>query len=270
MKMPMRGALPVLVILFPLFAAAAGERISTEVTVEPFDRVEVGGAVRLAIVQGDTPFLRVSAPEEVMPRTRIEQADGTLTLGCKGDPWGWFNWGGDNCDVLFEVRTPALKGLSIRGSSEVALGDMQSGDLRLEVGGAAHFMADRMHFANFDADIAGAADVSIAALEAREMNMTLSGSCDASIAELKVDTLAVNASGASHFETSKPGRAQWVRVEVDGASSYKGRSVAAAHVEVNASGASRAEVHASESLKARSHGASDIEYGGEPSQMEIH
>jgi hypothetical protein len=264
-----RCSLLFLVVFAAPWTFAGDGRVSRDVDVGYFDRIEVSDAVHVTVSRGDTPAVRVTADESAMSRIRAEQSGETLSLGYKDDSWSWFDWGWENgADVLFEVQVRDLKALFVSGASRVALGDMESGDLRLKIAGAAHFTGDHLRFADVDAEIAGAADVRIGALETRRASMKISGSSDIVINTLSSDALTVSTAGASEFKASA-GRAEHVTVDVEGASSYKGRNIAAAHVKVRANGASRAEVHADESLQAESHGASDIEYSGEPAELEV-
>lgn len=271
MKTWIHSTLLIPIMLFSMFVFGAGDQISRDIPVKHFDRIEVGGAVRLIIVQAETPALRVTTTDKMTDRIKIRQSGDELHLGIKTEKWSWFNWGyGRNRDdVLFEVRMPELKILHAGGATMVKLHDMQSGDLDLQFDGASKLTADKMSFGEISANISGASRVNISALNAEKMRMDLSGASETTFGGLQIDTLKLGLSGASRVNVSATGQAKYVTVGLSGASKYHGEKLIADHVEINASGASEAVVHAEKSLKAGTSGASHIEYSGKPESVDV-
>lgn len=266
-----RCILSVLLLFAAPWAFAGEARVSRAVDVGYFDRLDISGAVRVTIEPGNTPWARVTAAESVMSAVRVERSGETLHLGWQGDnltwlkPWDWF----DNHDVLFEVRLPALKALTVSGASDVVLADMRSGELDLNVSGASKIRAGNVVFESVKAQLSGAADIDIEALEAGEVAWRVWGSSNTGFDRLKARALAVDAAGASDFQVFGSGSVQSLIVNVAGAAGYYGHKLKADEAVVKAVGASRAEVHAARSLKAESIGASNVEYSGNPVGVEI-
>jgi hypothetical protein len=181
-----------------LFAAllivgcGGGDRITQTREVGPFDRLDVSGSIDVEVVPGNGREVRVYAGEKVIDRVRTESSEGVLHVDVHDrgivigpDPLG---------DVRVEISAPTLQGVSIDGSGDVKLTDVDVQALELEVDGAADIDAsgsvDRL-----TATIQGAGDANLAALATRTAVVVVEGAADA---DLNVsDSLDVTIEGAA-------------------------------------------------------------------------
>jgi len=112
----------------------------------------------------------------------------------------------------------------------------------------------------------GAADVEVNNYTGDALEVTSSGASKVHLNNIKAKSFMAFVSGASKIIAS--GQANKQKINLSGASDYKGYNFRTEHSNVTSSGASNAFIHAIRSLKAHASGASDIRYHGHPEILE--
>ena len=183
---------PLLVLALLVVACGGGERITETRDVAPFDRLVVEDSVDVAVVPGDSREVRVYAGEKVIDRVHTDSVGGVLRVDVRDrgivigeDPLG---------DARVEVSAGTLRGVTVEGSSDVNLSDLDADALQLDVADAADVDAtgsvDRL-----TATIQGAGDANLADLAVRSAVVVAK---DAADADLNVsDSLDVTVNGAA-------------------------------------------------------------------------
>jgi hypothetical protein len=155
-----------------------------------FDRVELAGAARVVLVQGERDQAFIHGDPEVQKSVEVELADRQLIIRPTG---GWKFWHSKKLFVQVEMRE--LKQLSVSGASDVhAPGPLRSDQLRLSISGAGSARLDQ--------------------LQARQLTFHISGAGDGQLGG-QVDDLALQISGKGRV-TAERLQAQRARVNVSG------------------------------------------------------
>jgi hypothetical protein len=201
-------------MLIPLLAlvllgCGGGDRITQTREVAPFDRLDIEDGVDVKVVPGDAREVRVYAGEDVIDRVHTESSDGVLHVDIRDrgivigdDPLG---------DARVEVSASALRSVSIGGTSDVKLTDVDVEELELDVEGAGDIDAsgtvDRL-----SATIEGAGNANLSHLAVRTAVVVVEGAGDA---DLNVsDSLDVTIEGAA--DVTYRGDPQ-IRSDIEGA-----------------------------------------------------
>jgi Putative auto-transporter adhesin, head GIN domain len=201
-------------MLIPLLAlvllgCGGGDRITQTREVAPFDRLDIEDGVDVKVVPGDAREVRVYAGEDVIDRVHTESSDGVLHVDIRDrgivigdDPLG---------DARVEVSASALRSVSIGGTSDVKLTDVDVEELELDVEGAGDIDAsgtvDRL-----SATIEGAGNANLSNLAVRTAVVVVEGAGDA---DLNVsDSLDVTIEGAA--DVTYRGDPQ-IRSDIEGA-----------------------------------------------------
>jgi hypothetical protein len=168
--------LPLGLALLVVAGCGGGERITQARDVAPFDRLEVADSVDVEVVPGDGRKVEVYGGEDVLDRVETESRGGVLRIDVRDrgivigpDPLG---------DVRVQVSASSLDAVTIGGSSDVALGELELPELVLEIEGAADVeasgTADRL-----TATIQGAGDADLSDLAVRSATVVVQGAADA-------------------------------------------------------------------------------------------
>ncbi|MDR7333316.1 head GIN domain-containing protein [Roseateles asaccharophilus] len=155
-----------------------------------FDRVELGGAARVVIVQGERDQAFIAGDADVQKGVAVELHGRQLVIRPAG---GWKFWHTDKLFVQVEMRQ--LRQLSVSGASDVhAPGPLRTDQLRLTISGAANVRLDQ--------------------LDARQLTFGISGAGDGQLGG-RVDDLALQISGKGKVIADRL-QAQKARVNVSG------------------------------------------------------
>ena len=167
-------------LLALVFAAGCGggDRVTQSRSVAPFERLVVADSLDVEVVPGDGREVHVYGGEDVLDRVVTESSGGVLRIDIRDrgivlgdDPLG---------DARVQVAASELDGVTIEGSGDVDLGDLDLPELILAVEGAgeveASGTADRL-----DVTIQGAGDVNLADLAVRTATIVVQGAGDAHV-----------------------------------------------------------------------------------------
>jgi hypothetical protein len=155
-----------------------------------FDRVELAGAARVVLVQGERDQVFIAGDEDVQRGVRVDLAGKQLIVHPDG---GWKFWNSDKLFVQVEVRQ--LRQLSVSGASDVHVpGPLRADRLRLTISGAGVVRMDQ--------------------LQARELTFGISGAGDGQLGG-RVDELSLQISGKGKVVADRL-QAQRARVAVSG------------------------------------------------------
>lgn len=156
----------------------------------PFDRLELAGAARVLLVQGDRDQAFIAGNDEVQQGVEVELADRQLVIRPAG---GWKFWHSSKLFVQVEMRD--LKALSLSGASDLhAPGPLKTDQLKLSISGAGLARLDQ--------------------LQAHQLVFAISGAGDGQLGG-RVDDMALQISGKGKVVADRL-KAQRARVSVSG------------------------------------------------------
>lgn len=155
-----------------------------------FDRLELGSAARVVVVQGERDQAFIAGDDEAQKGVEVQLAGRQLVIRPAG---GWKIWRSGKLFVQVEVRD--LRQLSVSGASDVLVpGPLRTDELLLNISGAGSVRLDQ--------------------LEARKLVFTISGAGDAQLGG-HVDEMALQIHGKGKVIADRL-QAQRARVSVGG------------------------------------------------------
>ncbi|MFT7775974.1 head GIN domain-containing protein [Roseateles sp.] len=155
-----------------------------------FDRLELGGAARVVLVQGDRDQAFIAGDDEAQKGVEVELADRQLVIRPTG---GWKIWRNGKLFVQVEMRD--LRQLSVSGASDVqAPGPVRADQLKLSISGAGNVRLDQLDARQLVFTISGAGDAQLGG-HVGEMALQISGKGKVIADRLQAQRARVNVSG---------------------------------------------------------------------------
>lgn len=155
-----------------------------------FDRLELGGAARVVLVQGDRDQAFIAGDAEVQQGVQVELADRQLVIRPNG---GWKFWHSHKLFVQVEMRQ--LRQLSVSGASDVhAPGPLQTDQLKLSISGAGIVRLDQLQARQLVFGISGAGEGQFGG-RVEELALQISGKGKVTADRLQAQRARVNVSG---------------------------------------------------------------------------
>lgn len=156
----------------------------------PFDRVELAGAARVTLIQGDKDLVFVAGDSDVQRNVEVELSDRQLVVRPGG---GWKFWNSSRVNVYIEMRQ--LNQLTISGASDVlAPGPLNVDRLRLFISGAGQARLEQLQARELVFVISGSGDGQISG-QANNMVLQISGKGKVIADRLQTKRARVNVSG---------------------------------------------------------------------------
>lgn len=156
----------------------------------PFDRLELAGAARVLIVQGERDQAFVAGDAEVQSGVRVELRDHQLVIRPAG---GWKFW--DNGKLFVQVEVRQLRQLTVSGASEVhAPGPLRVEQLKLHISGAGSVRLDQLQARQLVFGISGAGEGQFGG-RVEELALQISGKGKVTADRLQAQRARVNVSG---------------------------------------------------------------------------
>jgi hypothetical protein len=155
-----------------------------------FDRIDLAGAARVVLVQGERDQVFVAGDDSVQKSLRVELNDRQLTIRPAG---GWHFWSGPRLSMQIEVRQ--LKALSLSGASDLhAPGPVRAEQLKLSISGAGSARFDKLQAQQLVFSISGAGDGMLAG-QVEELALHISGKGKVIADQLRTQRARVSVSG---------------------------------------------------------------------------
>ena len=259
----------ILALMVPVCAQARSyDEITKEVKVRNFNGIRAGNRFEVDVEKASKHALELTFPAELEDDVTAEVQSGVLVLTidlekAPRDIRREFNSG--DWKLYAKVSCPEIEGVRLSGAANMSIldrFDTQSldirtsgasslkkaafntvGDLRIVASGASHVEMDLSgSIDNSDIECSGASNVYIVGGNYTDCVVDNSGASDVDMEEVRMKNLRISLSGASNFYVD--GTADYLDVDVSGASSCKASSLIATRARVEASGASSVTVNA--------------------------
>ena len=206
-----------------------GKVVKQERSVSSFTGIDVGGAFKVYLTQGDMESLVVEADENLLDIIKTEVRGNTLKINTTEDIK-------DSEALNIYITFKNLDNIDISGACQITSENkFKLGDLMLDCSGASDIML-KMTASKVELDCSGASKIDLyGAAESIEMDISGASQIDASDFEVKV--CEAEASGASHGKVFVTGE---LSAEISGAGSlkYSGDPIIKSH-EVSGAGSLR-------------------------------
>lgn len=209
----------------------SGNLVTRDLAFEDFDRLEVGSAFEVDVVQDEAYSVSVTADDNVIDRVNVTKRGQTLQIGLQPGSYG-------STSLSAEIHMPSLRGLLLSGASDGTVtgfsseddvefrlsgasnlsGNVEAGDTRMIVSGASSVTLSGAA-ANLVLEASGASDVDLEEMPVNDAEVKLSGASEAIVNA--GGTLDADLSGASTLQYA--GSPTLGRVNTSGASELRSR-----------------------------------------------
>lgn len=191
-----RTAFAAALIALP-FAAASAQAATQSYGLSGFDRMRVSGPFDVHVHVGGASSAHASGPKEALDRLSIENNDGTLVI--KSLPGGWGGWPtGAHGNVVVDVSTPDLRGISITGSGDTTVDRVRGETLDLALSGSGSLAIGAIDVNALSAVMTGSGGMSLAG-KVRTATATLTGSGDLKASGLVADDAQTKLVGSGNL-----------------------------------------------------------------------
>jgi hypothetical protein len=187
-----------------------GNVVKQERQISSFNSLEVGGAFRVFLSQGDKVALTVEADENLLGVIKTNVIGNTLKISTTEDI--------NNSEALnIYLTITDLKEMEISGACKLTCENkIKLNDLDMECSGASDVEL-KLAANNLELDFSGASQVDMFG-SANEVNLDLSGASDLDAIELEAEKYTADISGASNAKINVKSE---LSVDVSGAASLK-------------------------------------------------
>jgi hypothetical protein len=187
-----------------------GNVIKQERQISSFTSLEVGGAFKVFLTQGDKEALTVEADENLMDAIKTNVIGNTLKITTSEDI-------SDSKALNIYLTISKLEEMEISGACKLTCeSKLNLNDLDLECSGASDVEL-KLAANDLDLDFSGASQVDMFG-SANEVSLDLSGASDLNALELEAEKYTADISGASHASIFVKSE---LSVDVSGAASLK-------------------------------------------------
>jgi len=181
-------------LLGPL-RGSAGEVVTEQRPLAPFNRIVVEGFADVTLVQGPAEAVRIEAASKQLPSLRAQVDNGTLTIGNgAGRSWwsGFFGLGGRGSRITVTFRD--LDALTAVGAVKIRAEGLTTDHLKVSASGATSLRIGDLAAKELSVTGSGAMRVEIAG-RVGEQRVSISGAGDYRAAELASTDARVSVSG---------------------------------------------------------------------------
>ena len=209
----------------------------------PFDAIEVTGSIDVEYSVSPNVQIMVYGPDNIIPLVEVTSAGGVLKVKLKDKVMIV----GDH-DTRVIVAAPAIKSARVSGSGDVKLrGPIQA--------------------TGFDIGITGSGDVECHGLTCENLTVALKGSGDAEVKGVICTDVRASIDGSGDIELG--GTASKAELTVKGSGDIDADDLVAETVIARVNGSGDISCHATSSLTADVSGSGEIEYRGNPGQLNL-
>jgi hypothetical protein len=176
----------------------SGNLVTKEYDLNGFDKIEISGAFRARVSQGDAFRVSITVDDNIAPQLKVEKRGDTLHVGLLP---GTTLMGGT---LRADIAMPVLVGANVSGAADTELGSFSSSKRgTFESSGAAR-LHGTIDCGGARVEATGAGSVELAG-QAGDMEVEVSGAGTALLKEFLAEDVKIDASGGGRAEVSVAG-----------------------------------------------------------------
>ena len=205
---------------------STGNFIKEDRSVSNFTRLQIGGAFKVYLIQGDQEKLVIEADADEIKEIKTEVVGSTLKIYTESQ------WGSRYHDITVWLTFKSLEKFDFSGAVEVTSeGVLNFAELDMDVSGASEINLD-MNADKIDAEFSGASEIDFSG-KCKTGYFELSGASEFDAEGIEFQDLSIEVSGASEAKVWATGK---LNIDASGASDirYKGTP----NISIDQSGAS--------------------------------
>jgi hypothetical protein len=208
---------------------------------------------------GDEETLRIEAEDNLMKFFETEVRGGTLRITTTPRSVNLR----PTQPVRFFLTVKDLEQVSISGSGDIQVPDLETSQFSVDIGGSGDVSLDDLNAEQMEINIGGSGEVSTARVEVSTFQVRINGSGDINLGELNADGLTLDVSGSGNLDIDD-GQVGEQEINVNGSGNYRADDLASKVVNVRIGGSGNVTVWVTDALDARINGSGNVRYYGRP------
>jgi len=153
---------------------ASGPTVAQTYDLQGFRALDVEGAWRVSVSQGDEWQVRVDDPEGLEDEVEVTARGGELRLGRNRSGW----WRRGDTPITADIVMPELVRLSSAGAIHLELSGFEGPRLELDIAGAVHLNGNAGAYDEINLSVAGASQIDLQGIVVTDARIDLAGASD--------------------------------------------------------------------------------------------
>jgi hypothetical protein len=208
---------------------------------------------------GDKEALRIEAEDNLMKYFDTQVRGGTLWIGTTPRSVNLK----PTKPVFFFLTVKDLEQVSISGSGEIQVPDLETGQFSVDINGSGDVSQGDLQADQLDISIAGSGDVNTGRAKVSSLRIKINGSGDINLDELNADELSLDVNGSGNVRIAD-GKVAKQEIDINGSGDFWGEDLASNVVDIRIGGSGDVTVWANEALDVRIMGSGNVRYYGRP------
>lgn len=265
----MKKSITLITALVLAVGTAFGANVKKNYDVSDFTAVQLYGAPKLVVSEGNTVSVRVEGDEDLVNLYEVRVVGKILTIAPKDKSKKEYNWNNKK-KIQFFVQMPRINALTLFGSGDIIVKDKIKWESKssVQLNGSGDIVIGQLNVTEFSLVLSGSGDVDIKSVAADKFNAELRGSGDVKVGDLAVAKLNAQLKGSGDITLSK-GKVRQADYKLVGSGDVKASGVVADNVNANIAGSGDITCHATQSITGKVTGSGDVSYKGKPSKVEV-
>jgi len=170
----------------------SGNLVTESRDVSDFDKVQLDGAGRLFITQGDEETLEIEAEDNIIEKLTSEVQNGTLVLGYDEKPWRTTVIPTNG--ITYTLTVKDMTGLTFNGAGDLEMAALETTSLDVEINGAGQLTIDELTAERMMVHIAGASTISVSG-QVVSQDIVIDGTGNYKAEDLKTESSSIEING---------------------------------------------------------------------------
>ena len=165
--------------------------------------------------------------------------------------------------VYFFLTVKDLERVSISGSGDIQVPDLESSQFNVDIGGSGDINMGDLRADRLEINIGGSGDVSTGRVIVPSLRVKINGSGDITLMELKADDLSLNVNGSGNLRIDD-GNVGEQDIDINGSGNFQAEDLASKVTNINIGGSGDITVWVVDTLDVRIMGSGNVRYYGRP------
>ena len=165
--------------------------------------------------------------------------------------------------VHFFLTVKDLERVSISGSGDIQVPDLETKEFRVDIGGSGDVSMGDLNADRLEIDIGGSGDVNTARVKVPTFRVKINGSGDITVSELGAEDLSLNINGSGNLRIDD-GTVVDQEIDINGSGDFRADDLASKNVYIRIGGSGNISVWVTEALDVRIYGSGNVRYYGRP------
>ena len=165
--------------------------------------------------------------------------------------------------VYFFLTVNDLERVSISGSGDIQVPDLESSQFNVDIGGSGDINMGDLLADRLEINIGGSGDVSTGRVIVPSLRVKINGSGDITLMELKADDLSLNVNGSGNLRIND-GNVGEQDIDINGSGNFQAEDLASKVTNINIGGSGDITVWVVDTLDVRIMGSGNVRYYGRP------